>query len=51
VRTVVSSEPVVESGDSNEACVPAAAPQPPATPSAGTTLPLGDIINREADSI
>jgi hypothetical protein len=51
VRTVVSSEPVVESGDSNEACLPATAPQPRATPGAGTTLPLGDIINGEADSI
>jgi hypothetical protein len=34
-RTLVSSDPVVESADSNEACLPALAPQPDATPSAG----------------
>jgi hypothetical protein len=34
-RTLVSSDPVVESADSYEACLPALAPQPDATPSAG----------------
>jgi hypothetical protein len=35
VRTVLSSDPVVESADSNEACVPAKPPEPGATPGAG----------------
>jgi hypothetical protein len=37
VRTVLSSDPVVESADSNEACVPAKPPEPGATP--GASLP------------
>lgn len=37
VRTVVSSDPVIESADSNEACVPATTPAPTATPEPAPT--------------